>query len=365
MVHKDIKDDQLLTEDEVLQLIRHHLTRKQPFSFVRIGDGENIVMGQGVFLPLEDLPKLKWLNVSQYKSGERGVSLPNLEQRDRTIAAVKKASLVGICRNNNDELIAANHLKRELTNEIFAYYQIEPAKLCHVCANRKMVAKKLFWELLHRYRTLLVSRWAPLYRDLLKREYQHLRPRIVGCVEITNYQQIPEVMEKIGQFDFDLALVSAGTSAVILVPEIAERYGKVALDFGHVMAFTLTKDPRVQPWRPSGEKQVTIPPAPIAGPPPGSPQGTGQPQVPKNKNKHKKTRAKSPYHYKTKTSSPIAHGKKQATVTPRAKRLPSLMSMQPVIGRQLGQVVRAVPIRQWRRSWKHTTPKTRADRWKS
>lgn len=58
----------------------------------------------------------------------------------------------------------------------------------------------------------------PLYRDLLKREYQHLRPRIVGCVEITNYQQIPEVMEKIGQFDFDLALVSAGTSAVILVP---------------------------------------------------------------------------------------------------------------------------------------------------
>ncbi len=40
MVLKDIKDDQLLTEDEVLQLIRHHLTRKQPFSFVRIGDGE-------------------------------------------------------------------------------------------------------------------------------------------------------------------------------------------------------------------------------------------------------------------------------------------------------------------------------------
>lgn len=262
MALKDFKDSQLLSETKVLQTVQQHLAEKKPFSFVRIGDAENIIMGQGVFFTNEELFQLKWLNDPQYKSGERGVALPNLEQRDQTIAAVRKASLVGICRNHNDELIAADSLKRELTNKIFDYYQIEPANLCYVFTNREMVSNKLFWDLLHRYRILLVSRWAPLYRDMIKREFRRLQPRIVGCVDLTNYNQIPEVLEKIGQFDFDLALVSGGTGAVVLIPEIAERYAKVALDFGHVMAFTLTRDPRVKPWRPPRANKKAAPPDP-------------------------------------------------------------------------------------------------------
>ncbi|MNY80097.1 hypothetical protein D3C86_2210020 [compost metagenome] len=42
-------------------------------------------------------------------------------------------------------------------------------------------------------------------------------------------------MEVIRQNDnFDIALISAGISAVILVQQVATQMGKVAIDFGHL-----------------------------------------------------------------------------------------------------------------------------------
>lgn len=247
---KEIPDKALLSTHNVLIEISNALKNKEPLSLVRIGDAENIIMAQRIFFTDEELLQQKWLNDPQYRTGERGVSLPNISQRDRTVKAVRQASIVGICKKNHDELIADRSLKRELTNKLFDYYGFAPEKLCYVFVNRRIVSHKLFWELLHDHRVLLISRWSQLYWDLLKRSYKALRPQIIGWIDITNYNQIEEVLSRIGDFDFDIALISAGTSAIILAPEIAKRYGKVALDYGHVMAFTLTKDPRVDPWKP-------------------------------------------------------------------------------------------------------------------
>lgn len=247
---KDYPDSQLLSTLDVLSQVKNALKEKKPFSIVRIGDAENIIMAQRVIFSDAELAGLKWLNDPQYNTGERGVSLPNIEQRDRTVNAVHNASIVGICKKYHDELIADKSIKRELTDKLFDYYKFCPKKLCYVFVNRKIVSQRLFWELLHNYKVLLISRWAPLYWDLLKRTYQSLRPQIVGWIDITNYNQIDHVLDRAGEYDFDLALISAGTSAIILAPELAKRYGKVAIDFGHVMAFTLTKDPRVAPWKP-------------------------------------------------------------------------------------------------------------------
>ena len=41
------------------------------------------------------------------------------------------------------------------------------------------------------------------------------------------------VLEQIENIDFDIALISAGVGAIVLSQQIAERYGKIAIDMGH------------------------------------------------------------------------------------------------------------------------------------
>ena len=166
------------------------------------------------------------------------------------IEAIRKANVVGVCRYNNDEINAPDKYKRELTNKIFSHYKLRPANLTYVFVSRKMVAYRQFWELVHRYRTLLISSFAKDFADLIKKKYVTLKPNIVGCIDFTDYNQIPGILEKLKKYHYDLVLISAGVNAVIMAPKIARRYGKVALDFGRCMKFYIQSDPRINPWQP-------------------------------------------------------------------------------------------------------------------
>lgn len=149
-----------------------------------------------------------------------------------------------------DEVRAPEEFKRPLTDKIFDHYRLKPAQLCHVFVNRKMVSHGLFWEILHKHRVLLISKWAHEFRQLVLREYSQLRPKIVGAIDFHDFHQIPLVLKEAGKYNFDLALVSAGVNAVVLAPRLAKRTGKVVIDFGKVMMFFLTSDPRIAPWKP-------------------------------------------------------------------------------------------------------------------
>jgi hypothetical protein len=122
--------------------------------------------------------------------------------------------------------------------------------LCYVFVNRKMVSHRLFWEIIHQYRTLLISKWAEQYAGIIAKQYARLEPNIVGCIHFTHYNQIPGVLKQISQYDFEIALISAGVNAVILAPKIAELYGKVAIDFGKTMMYTALPCNRINPWVP-------------------------------------------------------------------------------------------------------------------
>src|SRR5690554_2796920 len=133
---KDFPDKKLLSELEVLRKIHRALREQKPFSLVRIGDDENIVLAQGKFLSNEELEQTYWVRDS--RTGRKGVDLPNLTLRDRMLKGIKAADVVGICRQQNDEVSAPTRFKRVLTNKIFDYYGLEPRALCYVFCNRKM-----------------------------------------------------------------------------------------------------------------------------------------------------------------------------------------------------------------------------------
>ncbi|NLY74953.1 MAG: hypothetical protein GX075_06585 [Firmicutes bacterium] len=246
---KSIPDSRLIPTLKVLNMIHTALKLKTPFSLVRIGDGENIVLAQNVFLSPKEVLNTYWVKQSDTGRG-KGVTLPNLNLRNKMIKAIRRADLVGICRQKNDEVSVPSKYKRELTNKLFEYYHLKPSQLCYVFVNRKMVSYRLFWEIIHRYRTLLISKWAEVYAEKITREYASLKPRIVGCLDFTHYKQIPDVLKRIGNYRFDLALISAGVNSVLLAPAVAEQYGKVALDFGKTMMYTVRPCSKINPWRP-------------------------------------------------------------------------------------------------------------------
>lgn len=258
---KDITDEKLLTETEVLNRMEDALTNQKPFSLVRLGDLENIVLGQYKFIS-ED----KIINCPLHKNNKKirfskdgkcyvklvskGLTLPNMRMLKQMIEAIRKADVVGVCRYINDEIEAPDKYKRELTNKIFDYYNLRPAYLTYILVSRRIVAYERFWELVHRCRTLLISSYAKEFAEVIKKKYDHLKPNIAGCLNFTDYEQIPATLEKAGKIKFDLALLSAGASAVIMAPELAGRFGKVAIDFGKAMQFMVKPNKRVKPWEP-------------------------------------------------------------------------------------------------------------------
>lgn len=249
----NIPDKNLLTEQQVLHRIDKALSEKKPLSLIRIGDGENIVLSQYQFLNEKEFMNTYWAKQSR-EGMSKGVTLPNVSLRNQMIRALRKADIVGVCKSHNDEMLAPEEFKRKLTNKIFDHHRIKPADLCYVFVNRKMVSHRHFWELLHRYRVLLISKWSWIFKDYVNKNYASLRPRIVGCIDFNDFKEIPAVLKKAGQYPFDIALISAGVNAVVLAPAIAELYGKVALDFGKTMMFFLKGDKRLKPWKPNASQ---------------------------------------------------------------------------------------------------------------
>jgi hypothetical protein len=206
-------------------------------------------LSQGKFLTDAELLNCYWVKHSEKGKG-RGVTLPNIKLRDQILKYIPKANIVGICSKKNDPVRAKNEYKRTLTNQIFDFYRLKPQNLCHVFVNRKMVSTPLFWKLLHQYRTLLISKWADPYAKLICNKYAKIKPLIIGCLNFNHYDQIPNTLKQVRKYHFDLVLISAGVNALILAPQIAESYGKVALDFGKSMMFTVHPNKLIKPWEP-------------------------------------------------------------------------------------------------------------------
>ncbi|HEY8464839.1 MAG TPA: GT-D fold domain-containing glycosyltransferase [Bacillota bacterium] len=249
MAFKDFPDQCLMNDLQVLEAINAALAKRNPFSLVRVGDGENIILAQQTLLSIPEVMNSYWVRQSESGKG-KGVTLPNFELRDQMITAIKKADIVGVCRLKNDPVSAPRKYKRELTNALFDLYRIQPSRLCHVFVNRQMVSRRLFWKIIHRYRTLLISKWWQEYAQKIIKQYPRLKPNICGGISLTHFDQIPAVLKKVQKCRFDLALISTGVNALVLASEIAEHYGKVAIDFGKTMMYTVRPCNRIKPWLP-------------------------------------------------------------------------------------------------------------------
>ena len=219
-----------LEMQDVLDQLETALREKRALSLVRVGDGENIVMSQEAVWPIEQVLQERW--AIKANLGQKGLRLPNLKMRDEVAASLQRATIVGVLPRGDSTIKAPDHLKRPLTDMVFAHYGITPALTCHACVNRELVQVPRFWQILAGKRVLLVTRELEQLQAALMKESYHLD--IVNARSFDNYDQMDETLEWIQsqRDEFDIALFSCGVNAVILAERTAALTGTVAIDFG-------------------------------------------------------------------------------------------------------------------------------------
>lgn len=230
-------------------MIDKAIRQKEPFSLVRIGDGENLVMAQRYVLPIESVLNSRWGRLS-HTTKRKGIILPNENARKKIIRAVKRADLVGIPYYKDPELRAPQKYLRKLTDKCFQTYGIRPNRVCHTLVNRHLVEEKAFWNMLRGRRVAVISKWASSFSKLVQTEYADFDIKIAAEIPITQYGKIEEVIQKMQNISCDIVLISAGVNAVIIADKLARLQGRVAIDFGKSAMFMVTgKTDRVRPWR--------------------------------------------------------------------------------------------------------------------
>ncbi|TBL78639.1 GT-D fold domain-containing glycosyltransferase [Paenibacillus thalictri] len=214
----------------ILKLIRFALDHKQPFSLVRIGDGENIVLAQDSVWSIDKVLKERWAIFAN--KGLKGVTLPNLGLRNELIKSIRKADVVGLLDPNDQTIKASSDVKRPLTDQILAYYKLSPKQTCNAIVNRMFVNEHGFWELLRGRRILIITRYPEQLKEKLEKKQSGLK--VTMMIRFSHYSEMEGALKEIAakKDSFDIALISCGVNAVILAQKVAELAGKVGIDFG-------------------------------------------------------------------------------------------------------------------------------------
>lgn len=199
-----------------VQRIAAALAERKPFSLARVGDGENIVLAQETVFSLDWISKnVGWSHSPHYC----GAVLPNPALRDRMAAALKKADIIGVFAGDS------------LTERTFTALGIQPKAIAYAFDNLYMPMYKPFVDLIRAYPPLLVGRPAERFAAFL---YDKLGVKVPGVVmSISSADDIDACMGEMVRIPHQWSLVSAGVNADIIAPEMAARYGKVSIDFGH------------------------------------------------------------------------------------------------------------------------------------
>lgn len=225
----------------VLDRIASAVQAGQPFSLVRIGDGENLVLAQETVLTIDQVLQERW--AAKANRGQKGLNLPNLVLRDLVASSVRQADIVGILPYDDASIKAPDYLKRQMTDRTFRQLGIAPAVTCHACVNRELAVMPQFWELLRSRRILIATRETDKLAARLAEEPYGVN--VVHAVPFGHSDQLAETLSWIGQHkdEFDVALFTCGVNAVVLAERTAAITGKVAIDFGKAASILLIGRP--------------------------------------------------------------------------------------------------------------------------
>lgn len=216
----------LITASEVYGEIEQALQSGRPLSVVRLGDGEMLTLAHDTILPTE---KVKQWGAFLPHSG---VNIPDHSVRETLAAAVRSADIVGIPQSRHPSY-------QGLLFPVLRHFEIDyrSLRLTTSTINYELSEKGYLGRLLKGRRILTIGNHAAELTEMLQQRGFETTGYIAP---VHGAKDIPYILEQAQGKSFDLALVAAGIPAVILCTQIAEKYGKVAIDFGHLANHLIT-----------------------------------------------------------------------------------------------------------------------------
>lgn len=210
MANLDVKDEDLIYVNELVALMELAIEQGRGFSVVRVGDGENAVLAG-----------------TPTSEGYCGVNTPNPAAAKALAEAIRHADVVGIFPRD------------EWTTECFTLYDLQPAKMMYAFDNLYWCCEKSFLMLLKKHPLVLIGKSMPQFRKLLE---EKIGAQVADVIVIKSFNEIEDVLARLKDIDFKVAVISAGVNADILATQIKLRFGKVGIDFGHAVDHILAGD---------------------------------------------------------------------------------------------------------------------------
>lgn len=210
----------LLRPEDVYRRMADSVAAGKPLSIVRLGDGELLALAHDTVLPLEHARAAgNFLPIA-------GMQLPDYAARGLLAEAVRKADIIGIPSSRLPTF-------QGLLFPVLSYYGIDygPLDFTVSTINYALHEHGFLEALLRDKRVLVIGNRAGELARVLAGAQVH----VAGVISPVNgFADIPRVLAEASACSFDIALVASGIPAVVICQSIAERLGKVALDFGHL-----------------------------------------------------------------------------------------------------------------------------------
>lgn len=195
--------------------MKEAIAKVEPYSWIRIGDGELAFLEQEYVLPLDQILQRYGWGVSTNYCGSK---LPNIQLRDRLIEAIKYSSMIGIFQGDPP------------TMKVLEKINIAPTNINYAFDNVFLPMNAKFVNMLLDKKIILIGRNSEKYSHKMK---EILNIDTVANIPIEDYSQIDSCIQEVSKYDFNLALVSAGVNAKVICHEAAKRYNRCFLDMGH------------------------------------------------------------------------------------------------------------------------------------
>lgn len=212
----------MINIDEVLNLIIEAIENRGPLSLGRYGHGEIAFIGES------DFPEWKIGFAPHDSYAGATVSIKTIKHD--LLRALETTDIVGLHSSWSEawEDLEAAKMTKLLLNQ----YSFKPRWICPAFITHEMIKRDEFWRILKNCKVALVGRRAaeavPVFREK--------GINIVYTSELEGYEEMDRVYDDMSKRrDWDIALLSAGIPATILVPRLAQQANKVAIDFGHAL----------------------------------------------------------------------------------------------------------------------------------
>lgn len=197
------------------------LAQHQPWSLIRIGDGEARVLAHDILVPSAAMDPL----MNRY----RGCPLPDEQARQDLIAAMRAADIVGLSPDRRHPECAP------LTEQILTRLGLEPLRICSAGIAWDLVQDGRLFDLLRGRRTVVVGRRAAAAVPALEQR----GASVAGTVGLEGLGGTGAAFRSLGALHsapgFDLILFAAGVPGKILAPRAARAFQAVCFDLGHAL----------------------------------------------------------------------------------------------------------------------------------